>query len=44
MIRGLEVAERGENTGLPVPGSFREKYSIYEGLYSDRRNSRQRLL
>lgn len=39
MIGGLEVAERGEVTGLPVPGRFREKYCIYKGLYNDRKGS-----
>lgn len=44
VIRGLEVAEGGEITGLPVPGGFREKYSIYKSLYNDRKGSVQRLL
>lgn len=44
-IRGLEVAERGEITCLPVPRRCREKYSICKDIYSDtRRSSGHKLL
>lgn len=34
VIRGLEIAEVGELTGLPVPDRYGEKYSVYKDVYS----------
>lgn len=34
VIRGLEIAEAGELTGLPVHGRYGGKYSICKDVYS----------